>query len=528
MLFTSFSFIVFLSICFILYYIIPKRLQWMLLLVASYFFYAQGGIELLLFLISTTVSTYFVSIQLSRLSEQQKKYLTENKQTLDKEEKKKYKAYIKKKQWKWLLLCLFFNFGVLAVFKYLNFTIININGIIAAFGEEKQLGLFDLVLPMGISFYIFQTMGYIIDVYRGTAKAERNIARLALFVSFFPQLVQGPISRYNDLSETLYKEHSFDGEAVLAGFGRIMWGYFKKMVIADRLLPAVTTIINAPEEYQGAFVLVGMIYYAIELYADFTGGIDIVIGIGQVFGIKVAENFERPYFSKNITEYWRRWHITMGTWFKDYLFYPISICKPMRKLSKWSRSNLGDAVGRRLPVYISTLVVWFVTGLWHGASWNFIAWGVLNGVVILISGECEPLYKRFHNRFHLNEKAWYSVFQMLRTILLMSSLRLFDCYRDVGTAIAMFGTLFTKFNYGELFNGSLLQLGISAADYVVVFLGVIIMLLVSLSQRKASEQVRKRPFAVRLAIVYLMIMTVMVLGAYGIGYDSSQFIYNQF
>jgi len=497
---------------------------------ASYFFYAQAGASLLMFLLGTTISTYIVSMQILRLSNIQKAYIAENKAILDKTAKKEYKAKIKKKQWRWLLVCLFFNFGILAIFKYTNFAIDNVNNLIAVFGGTKQFSFLDLVLPMGISFYMFQTMGYIIDVYRGTAKVERNIGKLALFVSFFPQLIQGPISRYNDLSRTLFEPHAFDSSNVWFGFQRILWGFFKKLVIADRILPAVNTIIQAPEEYQGAYVLAGMVFYAIQLFADFTGGIDIVIGIGQIFGIEIAENFNRPYFSKNITEYWRRWHITMGTWFKDYLFYPISICKPMRKLSKWSRNHLGEALGRKLPVYISTLVVWFVTGLWHGASWNFITWGVLNGVIILISGECAPLYKWFHKRFHVENKLWYAAFQILRTFLLMSSLRLLDCYRDVGTSFKMFGTLFSNWNYEVFFNGSMLKLGISVADYIVVLLGVLLLLFVSLRQRKGSvrQQIAAKPIAINFMVVYLLLMAIIILGAYGIGYDASQFIYNQF
>jgi len=218
MLFTSYNFILFLVIVFILYYCIPKKFRWILLLFASYFFYAQAGVELLLFLLSTTVSTYIVSLQLLRLSGTQKSYIAKNKTVLNKEAKKAYKSKIKKKQWKWLLACLFFNFGVLAIFKYTNFTIANINSLITAFGGTKQLNFLNLVLPMGISFYMFQTMGYLIDVYRGTVQAERNIGKLALFVSFFPQLVQGPISRYNDLSRTLFEKQAFNSSNVWLAF----------------------------------------------------------------------------------------------------------------------------------------------------------------------------------------------------------------------------------------------------------------------------------------------------------------------
>ena len=530
MSFTSLSFILFLTVVFVLYYIIPKRFQWMLLLGASYFFYARAGLVLPVFLITTTASTYWVSRKLDALHRERDSYLKEHRDELDREQKKVYKASIKKKQWRWLLLCLFFNFGVLAVFKYTNFTIANLNSLISLTGTGFRLSFVNLVLPMGISFYIFQTMGYIIDVYRGKYPAERNPFKLALFVSFFPQLIQGPISRFDDLAKTLYQEHSFEWKTVSYGIQRILWGFFKKLVIADRLLVGVNTLIHDPEQYQGAFVVVGMVLYAAELYADFTGGIDITIGIAETMGIRVQENFFRPYFSKNIEEYWRRWHITMGTWFKDYLFYPFSVCEPMRRFSKWSRNRLGETLGRRLPVYAATLLTWFVTGFWHGASWNFIVWGVMNGVVILASQECSPLYERFHKRFHVDGKWGYRAFCVVRTFFLMCSLRLFDCYRDVGTAFRMFGTIFTKWNWGELFNGSLLELGMSGTDFIIAGAGILVLFAVSMLQRsgKVRDKLAKKPMILRLGACYVLLLAILVFGAYGIGYDASQFIYNQF
>jgi alginate O-acetyltransferase complex protein AlgI len=530
MLFTSYTFIAFIALLFIIYYVIPKKYQWMLLLGASYLFYSFAGVEYLLYILLTTVSTYVVSRKISKLAQVQLQYLTEHKGELSKEEKKAYKASIKSKQWKWLLFCLLLNFGVLAVLKYTNFVIANINYISNAVGIGTQLSFLKLALPMGISFYIFQTMGYIIDVYRGKYPAERNIFKLALFVSFFPQLVQGPISRFDDLSKTLFQEHSYDSRNVNFGLQRIMWGFFKKMVIADRILVAVNTIIRDPETYQGVFVLVGMLFYAFELYADFTGGIDITIGIGEVLGIKIKENFDRPYFSKSITEYWRRWHITMGTWFKDYLFYPISVSRPMLDLSKFSRQRFGNAIGKRIPVYISTMIVWFATGIWHGANWNFIVWGLMNGVVILVSQEFEPFYEWFHKKFNVKHTFGFRLFQVVRTVLLMSSLRMFDCYRDVPLTFKMFGTMFTKFNISELFNGSLMSLGLSRADYVVLLVSLVILLAVSLLQGKGSVRcmLAEKPQVVHYVVYYALTISILLLGAYGVGYDASQFIYNQF
>lgn len=529
MLFTSYSFIFFLCVVIGLYYIIPKRFQWKLLLLASFVFYYFSGWSNLVYISVTILSTYFVGLKLDKLNKKQDLYLKENKALLSREEKKAYKDKIKGQRWKWLLLCLIFNLGILAVIKYTNFAIANLNSIFTLF-KMNELSFVNLLLPMGISFYTFQTMGYIIDVYRGKYEPEKNIAKLALFVSFFPQLIQGPISRFDDLGETLFKEHSFDARSFSFGFQRVLWGYFKKLVIADRIVAAVLTITKNPDTYDGIYVLIGMVFYAIQLYADFTGGIDITIGVAQMLGIKVQENFIRPYFSKSIVEYWRRWHITMGTWFKDYIFYPISVCKPMLNLSKSSRARLGEKIGKRIPVYLSTLTVWFTTGIWHGSSWNFIVWGLLNGVVILISQELEPLYAKFHSKFSIGNTFGYNLFRVIRTFLLMSSLRILDCYRDVGVSFRMYGSLFTKLNIGELFNGSLLNLGLNVSDYIVLIIGVIVLIGFSLIQRSGSvrEKIASKPAALRYSVYILLFFSILILGAYGIGFDSNQFIYNQF
>ncbi len=529
MLFTSYRFIGFLFILFLLYYKIPRKYQWGLLLMASYLFYAAAGLQFLLYIGATTLSTWYAGLRMEQVKQQYTGYRKLHKAEMTKEEKKSHKQEEKKKQRIWLLLCLFFNFGILAVVKYTNFAISNINYFLNLAGRAP-LDFLSLALPMGISFYTFQSMGYLIDVYRGTCEPERNLGKFALFVSFFPQLIQGPISRFADLSKTLFAPHAFDKKQVVFGLERILWGFFKKLVIADRIVAGVNTIIHNPEQYQGVYVLVGMLFYACELYADFTGGIDITIGVAQVLGVKVKENFERPYFSKSIKEYWRRWHITMGTWFTDYIFYPISVSMPMLKLSKFSRAKFGEAVGKRVPVYCATILVWFTTGIWHGASWNFIVWGLMNCLVIMVSQELEPFYRWFHAKFSVKDRWLFRAFQVGRTILLMSALRMFDCYRDVPLTFRMFGNMLTSRNYSVLFQGGLMHIGLTAADYIILSIGVVIMLLVSLVQRKGSvrEALYAKSPAVQLGAIYLLFFSVLIFGAYGIGYDASQFIYNQF
>ena len=248
-------------------------------------------------------------------------------------------------------------------------------------------------------------------------------------------------------------------------------------------------------------------------------------------GIKVTENFNLPYFSKNIKEYWNRWHITMGSWFTDYIFYPISVSTPMLKLSKWSRNHLPAGIGKRITVYISCFVVWLATGIWHGAAWNFVVWGLTNYAVIMISQEFEPLYARFHSRFNVKGKAPYELFQIIRTILLLSMIRMFDCYRNVGLTLRMMWSMITSFKISVFYDGSLMDIGLTASDYMVLLVGFAVVLGVSIIKLKKGS-VRDGLYA-RSSLSFYNIMAVMLIvtlvyGAYGTGYDSSQFIYTQF
>ena len=385
----------------------------------------------------------------------------------------------------------------------------------------------NLVLPLGISFYMFQSMGYAVDVYRGTAKAEKSLFKLALFVSFFPQLVQGPISKFSQLGKQLYAPHDYDGREVSFGLQRMLWGYFKKLVIADRMAVAVVAL-KAPE-YTGVSFLVLTVFYAVQIYGDFTGGIDIAVGLAQALGIKLPENFIRPFFSKNIAEYWRRWHISLGVWMKDYIFYPISVSGPMRNLSKSARAKFGN-FGKRLPVYVASVATWFVTGIWHGITPNFVLWGMLNCFVIVVSEELAPLYERFHNRFHLKEKKWYGGFEMLRMFFLMNLIRICDLFPNVGEYFSRMGSLFTTLNFHVLWDGTLLQLGLTGLDYLILAAGVVVMFTVSLLQEKKGsirELLWQKP-VLRYALAFGLFLVVVLMGHYGVGYNASSFIYNQF
>lgn len=532
MLFTSFSFFVFVLIVFVVYYLVPGKCQWVILLIASYSFYAAQGVLCVFFLLITTLTVYLTALKICQMQEKTNR---EERKLMEagasREERKTYKVKRRKSTKYLVILCLLVNLCILAVLKYLNFGIDNLNRILSLFRAGRQITYIDLLLPFGISFYMFQSLGYLLDVYWKRTRVQKNFFKYALFVSFFPQLGQGPISRYASLSDTLYGIHAFDKRQIRFGMERILWGVFKKLVIADRIAIAVQTLTSDPQYYCGLFVAVEMLFYAVQLYCDFTGGIDITIGVAQLFGVNITENFMRPFFAKGIKEYWRRWHITMGTWFKDYVFYPFSISKPLRKITTVTKKHFEMSVAKRVSVYTATIVLWIATGIWHGAYWRFVMWGLMNGVIIILSQELEPLYKRFHERFPvLTESVFYRAFMVIRTFLLMSSLRLFDNAWGCRDAFIRFGSIFTHWNPDMLSVQEFIDLGLSKADYIIVAAGVVLLFVVSMLQRKqpVREYLEERPFFVRYLVFAGLLISVVLFGMYGIGYESSGFIYNQF
>lgn len=521
MSFTSYTFLCFAALVLLAYYLIPGKYQWALLLAASYVFYLWNGFEYLAFILLTTATTYIATTVIGKRLEAQDAWLKAHKAELSRDDRKAYKAKVKSGNRVWMTGCLVVNFTVLAFCKGCL-----IDPLHTAL-QEGRLSFLTVGLPLGISFYMFQSMGYVLDVYRGTAKAERNPLKLALFVSYFPQLVQGPISRFNKLAPALTEPHGFDGKQVSFGLQRMLWGYFKKMVIADRIAAAVIAL-RAPE-YTGAAFLVLTLFYAIQIYGDFTGGIDITIGLSQALGIPLQENFRRPFFSKNIAEYWRRWHITLGEWMKDYIFYPISVSGPMRRLSTAARKRF-PRFGKRLPVYVATIATWLATGIWHGFAPNFVVWGMINCAIIIASEELTPLYEKFHARFGWKEKGWYSCFEMVRMFVLMNLIRACDLFPNVGEYFRKIGSIFTTFNYHILWDGTLMKLGLTGLDYGIIAAGCVVLFSVSLMQEKGGvrERLWNGPVWVRYALTFGLLLAVLLMGSYGIGYDASNFIYNQF
>ena len=533
---SSLTFLVFATLVVIVCRLLPRRARWVWLLAASLVFYTCADPLYLPFLALSVLSTWGLALLIRKRADRDEQALAAARASLSKDERKALKAAQKKGRFRILVCGLVLNFGLLCVLKYTDFVLEGVSGLAALWGAGPVRPL-DLILPLGISYYTFRSTAYLIDVYRGKVTPQRNPAKYALFISFFPAVMQGPICRYNDVAEQLISPRDADWTDFSAGLLRLLWGYFKKLVVADTAMIAVKAIVTDPEQLKGVYALLLIVVYSAVIYGDFTGGMDISLGLSRMMGVTLTENFNRPFSSQTTEEYWNRWHITMGSYFTDYVFYPMSISKPMQRLTVWGRAHLGNGIGMRLPVYLATLLTWFLTGLWHGASWNFIVWGLLNGAVILIARECRPLSVRFHKKHPgAKDNRFFIAFCRVRTFLLMGAIRSLDCYADVGVTFRAFGSIFAcPGTYAELFNGQALdKLGLPPASWILLLVCVVILWLVGRAgdrKKPAGWQVAE-PLAdkpLRWALIAgALLLVILLAGQYGIGFDASDFIYNRF
>lgn len=519
MSFTSLTFLVFLGVLVVLYYLVPRKFQWVLLLLASYAFYLWGGGKTVVYLLITTCTTYLAGRLLGALNSRLK--------ALPAEERKARKpAFDRKKKQVVLAACLL-NFGLLYILKYWSFTAEVINN-----ASGLHLPAPDLLMPLGVSFFTFQSIGYVIDCYRGKYAPQENLGRYALFVSFFPQIIQGPIARYDQLGPQLLGEHRLDWDQLKHGIQLCMWGYFKKLVIAERIGVMVNAVFSDVWGYSGSIMAAAVLGYSIQLYCDFSGGIDITRGVGQMLGIEMAENFRRPLFALSLTEYWRRWHITLGAWMRDYVFYPIALSKGFRKLGSFARKHFGGVMGKIFATSMATFVVYFVIGIWHGANFRYIAYGFYNGGLITAGLLLEPTFVKLRERIPIrwDGKAWH-FFQMARTSLIVFVGRYMTRAPRLLTALAMIRATVTDFQLQSLTDGTLLSFGLTAFDYWVVALGMVVVTAVEWYQEKGGH-VRKwmegRSTVVQWAMVMIPLLVIVLLGAVGQGYVAAEFIYAQF
>lgn len=412
MSFITLTFLVFFAIVFWGYYLIPKKFQWMWLLAGSLVFYAFSTWWALFYLLGTIALTYGSAVWLDSIEGKRKLAL---KGVKDKEEKTKIKSKFEGKKKSVIFWSLFVLVGLLVVVKYTNFVLKNVTSLFKL--DEFTL---NIILPIGLSFYLFQSIGYLVDVYRGQYEAEKNFFKFALYVSYFPHVLQGPLDDYQSVSEALYASREFDYAKVVSGAKRAAWGFFKKMVIANQIAVITGGVISSGGAgADGLTIIFCMVLYSIELYADFSGYMDIAIGCSRMLGIEIAENFDSPYFSGSITEFWRRWHITLGTWFKNYVFYSIlrsSWCTAIRKGLKKNKY-----LSNTVPTVLALVIVWLLIGGWHGAAWCFILYGIYHGFFVVMDSILSPVYDLFHKKCaKLCNSKIYQVFRVIRTFALVT------------------------------------------------------------------------------------------------------------
>ena len=497
MLFNSYNFLIFFPIVTIVYFLIPHKIRYIWLLIASYGFYMCWNAKYALILLFSTTVTYASGLLINRA----------NKIGNEKE----------KTRWKKIFVALSFiiNLSILFLFKYFDFAILNINRILSALNMQILNPSFDVVLPVGISFYIFQALSYTVDVYRNDIETEKNFLKYALFVSFFPQLVAGPIERSKNLLSQIHERHYFDGQRVKDGLLLMIWGGFQKIVIADRVAIVVDSIFNGFPNYSGVYVVIGAVLFAFQIYCDFAGYSTIAIGAAKVMGFELMENFNCPYYSMSVAEFWRRWHISLSSWFKDYLYIPLG----------------GNRKGK-LRKYINLMVVFIVSGLWHGASWAFVTWGALNGLFQIIGERLKGIRDFAVDKLKINrEKVWHKLYKIIATFILIDFTWIFFRADSFKVAIKMIRSIFVDFNLMSLFNGSLFRLGLNKKEFLFMIISIIILIISDFIKWKGfsvREWVYKRKIWFRWTFYLVSILAVLIFGIWGPSFNESAFIYFQF
>lgn len=540
MSYASFNFFAFVALTVTAYFALPlKKQKWVVLLIASYIFYLFAGYKYVAFILFTTVSTYSIARWIDRMSRQSKEMLKTNKTEWNRETKKQFKEKVKRNKRLVMALALILNFGILAFLKYYNFFAGSLNDVFGAFGMSFSMPTLKLFLPLGISFYTFQSMGYVVDVYREKFPAEKNIAKFALFVSFFPQIIQGPISFYDQLAHQLYEPHKVDFTRIKYGCELILWGFFKKLVIADRAVIAINTVVADYNQYNGTTLTFTVLLYALQLYADFSGGIDISRGIAQILGIDMVENFKRPYFSKSINEYWRRWHITLGAWMKEYVFYPLSLsgtflsASKKMKASRFGKTKAGSHIAKVLPTAIASLIVFLIVGIWHGSSWKYVAFGLWNGGIIMLSILLKPVFDICNKKLHINPNNFFwKLFQMLRTFIVVCIGYVFDVAPSFKQATHSVFKIMFCFNIEQL-KDNVFRLGLEAKDFFILLFATIVLFWASLIQEKTENvsirvRINKTNSMVQWIIIFVAVMIVLMFGVYGSNAHNTDFVYAQF
>lgn len=504
----SFRFLIFVIALLFLYYIFPKKYRWTILLLGSVFYYYISAKKLIIFILMSTTIIYVVGLILTNINKKIK--------LLNKEENKKEVSKLKRNKKIIVILGILVNISFIIVTKYSGFVIENINNIF-----KTSITITNILLPLGISYYTLEAISYITDIYRGKYEALKNPFKIALYLLYFPKIIEGPISRFNDINKDLFENNKLDFNSIIIGCDLIVLGLFKKMVIADRAGIFVNNVFG--NNYGGITIIFTMILYTIQIYAEFGGCIDIVRGVSMLFNVRLPENFKRPFFSKSIQEFWRLWHITLGNWLKEYVFYPVSLSKTNRKVFEFSKKKFNNYLFRFISAAFPLFFVWIVNGIWHGASYKYLAYGMYYYIIMMIGLLFKPLFDKFLKKIK-KDSLVLNFLRIVRTIIIV--------------IIGM--TLFRASSINEFFtilsnvfkNGNgILEYGLTNIDFIILIITNLFILIISILCEKNIINIEKgftnNPL-LRSVVYTLLICTIVILGIYGEGYDASNFIYGAF
>jgi len=530
--FYSLGFILFLGFCLLCYYTVFRKKQWIAALLASLSFYLYAGGKNIIALLFTAL-TIFLAAKLMEHAEEKGKIREEEAKkdpafaalsaTEKRERKRIRKEAVKKEKRVWLYSALFLNLLILCYTKYWTYFF------------HSRLGI---ILPLGISFYTFQSIGYLVDIYNGKYPAEKSFFRFLLFISWFPQLLQGPIGRYDTLAHQFEGEHRLDKDLVQKALFLILFGCFKKYAIADLLFDPIVRILDGPVAGKpGSLLSFGILLYSAQQYADFSGGIDIITGISALFGITLAPNFRQPYFATSLGDFWRRWHISLGAFMRDYIFYPLALTKPMMNLGKKAGEKYGKHLGRVLPACIANIVVFMVVGVWHGPQLHYLLWGFYNGMIIALSDLLAPFFTGLAKKLKINtETGAFHIFRILRTFFIVNIGWYFDRIEDVAASFTALRLTFTSFRAREfsfavrntLFNSGTGKPLYTAGSLLIAALSVGVVFLVSAIREKQKDPVKVLEKSVLLHAVFVTAMLFLTLMSFMFVQNAGGFLYANF
>lgn len=530
---TSFKFLGFIIAALALYWVIPAKGRRWVLIAASILFYLSFSFAGIFVMIGTSLLAFGAGILIQKYKDGYSLWLSENKKTADKETRKSVKASYQKKQKLIAAAFIAVTVGILFMCKYYKVLAADISSIF----DLKLWSAENILLPLGISYYSLQLIGYVVDVNRDIIPAEKNPLNVILYGGFFLSIMQGPFNRYNDLMPQICSDErkTLTLYQVRGALLRILGGYIKKLCIADQFGVYTAEVFNNYQNYSGLGILFGIFCFAVQLYADFSGYMDIVVGIGQLFGIKMPENFRQPFFSKNMSEFWKRWHITLGLWLQDYVFYPILKSALFKKMRDSLTKKFGKNAGRNIPTYIGMFILWVLIGAWHGAGFNYVfGVGILQFIYIFLGEIFEPVFKKIKALLKIDDnKLYWHVFQSLRCTALMMFAWVFFNSQSMGAALGMIKRLlavpslgqFLTVMYSGAVNGGFVR------NFMLIAVGAVCVIAVDLLHEKGktvSGIISRTPYAVRLAFYLVLIFGLIIFGAYGDQYIASNFIYFEF